>query len=62
MVVNTNGVHIAEGDRFLSGLAKLDPVVYFQFDVLRRETYDIIRREEPLDVILLALGRMQQPV
>ncbi|PKB75217.1 MAG: radical SAM protein, partial [SAR202 cluster bacterium MP-SAtl-SRR3965592-G2] len=31
VMINTNGVRIARDDRFLEGLAKLNPVVYFQF-------------------------------
>ena len=30
VMINTNGVRIARDDRFLEGLAKLNPVVYFQ--------------------------------
>jgi uncharacterized radical SAM superfamily Fe-S cluster-containing enzyme len=60
VMVNTNSVHIAKDDRFLSLLVKLNPVIYFQFDGLRRETYEIIRGEDLLDVKLLALDRIQQ--
>ena len=38
VMVNTNGVRIALDDKFLKGLAKANPVIYFQFDGLRRET------------------------
>lgn len=61
VMVNTNDVRIAKDDRFLSGLAKLNPVIYFQFDGLRRETYEIIRGEDLLDVKLLALDRINRP-
>ena len=61
MIVNTNDVRIAKDDRFLSGLAELNPVIYFQFDGLRRETYEIIRGEALLDVKLLALDRTNRP-
>ena len=59
-MINTNGVRIARDDRFLKDLAKLDPVIYFQFDGLRRETYQTIRGEDLLDQKLLALERMHE--
>ena len=60
VMVNTNGVRIARDDRFLEGLAKLNPVIYFQFDGLRPETYLTIRGANLLDQKLLALERMQE--
>ena len=60
VMVNTNGVRIAKDDRFLESLARLKPVIYFQFDGLRRETYRTIRGEDLLDTKLKALDRMQQ--
>ena len=60
-MVNTNDGRIAKDDRFLSGLVELNPVIYFQFDGLRRETYEIIRGEDLLDVKLLTLDRINRP-
>ena len=60
VMVNTNGVRIARDDDFLAGLAKLDPVIYFQFDGLRSETYQTIRGEDLLELKMLALDRMHQ--
>jgi len=60
VMVNTNGVRIAKDDRFLAGLAKLNPVIYFQFDGLRRETYEVIRGEDLLDIKMLALDRIHE--
>ena len=60
VMVNTNGVRLARDDKFLATIAKLNPVIYFQFDGLRRETYQTIRGEDLLDTKLLALERMQQ--
>ena len=60
VMVNTNGVRMARDDKFLARIAKLNPVIYFQFDGLRRETYQTIRGEDLLDTKLLALERMQQ--
>ena len=60
IMVNTNGVRLARDDKFLETMAKLNPVIYFQFDGLRRETYQAIRGEDLLDTKLLALERLQQ--
>ena len=60
VMVNTNGVRIARDDKFLESLARLKPVIYFQFDGLRRETYRTIRGEDLLDTKLKALDRMHQ--
>ena len=60
VMVNTNGVRLARDDRFLSDLSLLDPVIYFQFDGLRKETYMTIRGEDLLDVKLQALERLDQ--
>ncbi len=60
VMVNTNGVRLARDDRFLETLAQLEPVIYFQFDGLRRETYRTIRGEDLLDTKLLALNRLHQ--
>ena len=60
VMVNTNGVRLAHDDKFLAGLAKLNPVIYFQFDGLRRETYQIIRGEDLLDTKMKALDRINQ--
>ncbi len=60
VMINTNGVRIARDDRFLAELARLDPIIYFQFDGLRRDTYRAIRGEDLLDQKLQALERMEQ--
>ena len=60
VMVNTNGVRLARDDRFLEIMARLSPVVYFQFDGLRRETYQAIRGEDLLETKLRALDRMHQ--
>ena len=57
-MVNTNGIRLARDDRFLDLMARLNPVIYFQFDGLRRETYKTIRGEDLLDTKLQALERM----
>ena len=60
VMVNTNGVRIAKDDRFLESLARLDPVIYFQFDGLRPETYQTIWGEDLLETKLRALDRLHQ--
>ena len=60
VMVNTNGVRIARDDRFLEQLARLNPVIYFQFDGLRPETYLTIRGEDLLETKLKALDRLHQ--
>ncbi len=60
VMINTNGVRIARDDRFLEGLAKLNPVVYFQFDGLRSETYQTLRGEDLLDLKMRALNRLNE--
>ena len=42
----------------MEGLAKLNPVVYFQFDGLRSETYQTLRGEDLLDLKMRALDRL----
>ena len=60
VMVNTNGIRLARDDRFLDLMARLNPVIYFQFDGLRRETYKTIRGEDLLDTKLQALERMAE--
>jgi uncharacterized radical SAM superfamily Fe-S cluster-containing enzyme len=58
VMINTNGVRIARDDKFLDELAKQNPVIYFQFDGLRPETYVTIRGEDLLELKLKALDRL----
>ena len=60
VMVNTNGVRIARDDRFLDGLARLKPAIYFQFDGLEDETYRAIRGEDLLETKLKALDRLAE--
>ena len=60
VMVNTNGVRLAKDDRFLETMAKLNPVIYFQFDGLRNDTYRVIRGEDLLEMKLQALDRLDQ--
>ena len=60
VMINTNGVRIARDDRFLEGLARLKPAIYFQFDGLEDSTYRAIRGEDLLETKLKALDRLAQ--
>jgi len=59
-MVNTNGVHIARDDKFPDELAEQNPVIYFQFDGLRPETYITIRGEDLFELKLKALDRLAE--
>jgi len=50
VMVNTSGVRIARDGRFLDDLAEQNPVINFQFDGLRPETYLTIRGEDLLEL------------
>ncbi len=58
VMINTNGLRIAEDDRFLTGLAELRPSIYLQFDGLEPATYRAIRGEDLLEIKLRALDRL----
>ena len=58
VMINTNGVRLARDDKFLAQMRALDPVVYFQFDGLREETYLAIRGEPLLDTKRRAPDRL----
>ncbi len=58
VMINTNGLRIAEDDRFLAGLAELRPSIYLQFDGLEPATYRAIRGDDLLEIKLRALDRL----
>lgn len=59
VMLNTNGIRIAEDDAFLAALAEIRPAIYFQFDGFARETYRVIRNApEILETKLRALDRL----
>jgi len=60
VMLNTNGISIAQDDRFLSRLADIKPTIYFQFDGLTENTYEILRGRKLLSIKLKALERMAQ--
>lgn len=61
VMVNTNGLRIANDDRFLKRLAEVHPHIYLQFDGFEENTYRAIRgRPDLLEVKMRALERCQQ--
>ncbi|XUX00426.1 MAG: radical SAM protein [Dehalogenimonas sp.] len=58
IMLNTNGIRIAEDDRFLAELADIRPIIYLQFDGFRSETHLALRGKDLLDMKLKALDRM----
>ena len=60
VMINTNGVRIAEDDAFLAEIAELRPAIYFQFDGLERATYETIRGADLFDQKVKALDRLAQ--
>ena len=61
VMLNTNGIRIAQDDAFLAGLADVDPTVYLQFDGFSSATYETIRgRDDLLPTKLKALDRLAQ--
>jgi uncharacterized radical SAM superfamily Fe-S cluster-containing enzyme len=52
VMLNTNGVKISIDESFVMELAKLDPVVYLQFDGFRKETHERLRGEDLREIKL----------
>jgi len=61
VMLNTNGLRIANDSRFLESLEKLKPHIYLQFDGFRAETYRQIRgKSDLLETKLKALDRLAE--
>jgi uncharacterized radical SAM superfamily Fe-S cluster-containing enzyme len=61
VMLNTNGIRIAQDDRFLAGLADINPTVYLQFDGFSTRTAGLLRgREDLVEIKLRALDRLAQ--
>jgi len=58
VMLNTNGLRIAQDDRFLAGLADVRPIVYLQFDGFSEQSYALLRGRNLLEVKLRALDRL----
>ncbi len=60
VMVNTNGLRIADDDAWLEDLARRNPLIYLQFDGLTDETYRTIRGVPLLEVKMRALERLAE--
>ena len=58
VMLNTNGLRIAQDDRFLAGLADVRPIVYLQFDGFSEQSYALLRGRNLLEAKLKALDRL----
>lgn len=60
VMLNTNGIRIAEDDSFLSALADVKPTIYMQFDGFTEKAHEILRGKNILPIKLKALERLAQ--
>ncbi len=60
IMLNTNGIRIAQDDRFLAGLADSRPTIYLQFDGFTEKVHELLRGRNILPVKLKALDRLAQ--
>ena len=60
VMINTNGLRIAQDDAFLARLNELRPSIYFQFDGFERRTLETIRGADLLETKLRALDRLAE--
>ncbi len=60
VMVNTNGLRIANDPEWFARFAALRPLIYLQFDGLMDETYRSIRGEPLLETKLRALDRLAE--
>lgn len=60
IMLNTNGIRIAEDDRFLARLADIKPTIYLQFDGFSARTSQLFRGKDLLSTKLKALERLAQ--
>ncbi len=60
VMINTNGLRIANDDDFVAALAELRPAIYFQFDGFEKRTNEVIRGADLLKTKLRALDRLAE--
>ena len=60
VMINTNGLRIAQDDAFLARLNELRPSIYFQFDGFERRTLETIHGADLLETKLRALDRLAE--
>ncbi len=60
VMLNTNGIRIAQDDAFLARLANVRPTVYLQFDGFSSRCHEMLRGKNLLSIKLEALDRLNQ--
>lgn len=60
VMLNTNGLRIANDKRFVEALAEIRPYIYLQFDGLESRTYELLRGRDLLKVKLRALDKLAE--
>ena len=60
VMLNTNGVRIAQDDGFLAQLEEVRPFIYLQFDGLEDRTYQVLRGEPLAETKMKALERLAE--
>jgi uncharacterized radical SAM superfamily Fe-S cluster-containing enzyme len=60
VMINTNGIKISMDESFVAKLAKLDPLIYLQFDGFRKETYEKIRGKDLKEPKVKAIENMEK--
>ncbi|MFC1875214.1 radical SAM protein [Chloroflexota bacterium] len=60
VMLNTNGIRIAEDNGFLAGLADIKPTIYLQFDGFTEKAHKLLRGKDILQIKLKALDRLAE--
>jgi len=60
VMLNTNGIRIAQDDRFLARLADVRPTIYLQFDGFTEKAHELLRGKNILPIKLKVLDRLAQ--
>jgi len=60
IMLNTNGLRLAQDPDFVHQLARYEPTVYLQFDGLTAQTYDILRGRDLLIIKQKALDHLAE--
>lgn len=58
VVINTNGLRLAQESSYVQELARYGPVIYLQFDGLRASTYELLRGRDLLALKVQALDNL----
>jgi len=60
IMLNTNGIRLAQDPDFVRQLAYYEPTIYLQFDGLTAHTYDVLRGRDLLAIKQAALDHLAQ--